>query len=182
MELAHNCEYKIDSRCMIAEQFARFHGCKVHVIPTSEACNECLNGYKPKQVNNVTVSIAVKECIKQDQMTIGLMEENKKVLSEYEAILPTFTTGRYPNGPGTILHKIFSSLGFEPKNRCSCWHHVHIMNVRGPKWCREHVDEIFNWISRNNSWAKLPLVSSAVKMLIMEAVRQSEKGELADVR
>ncbi|GIW60050.1 MAG: hypothetical protein KatS3mg087_1116 [Patescibacteria group bacterium] len=170
------CDYRIDDRCLLAESIARDHGCTVKILVTESACRECVNTYKPKNTNNVTISLAVKKCSDKGQLTASLMTENKAIMEEYAKMLPLHTIKRFPSGPGTVLHNLLAALGFEPSKDCSCWQYIHIMNVRGVEWCELNLETIVDWIGRGSRLSKIPLVRTGLKCLVNHAISEARKG------
>ena len=50
-------------------------------------------------------------------------------------------------GAGTRLHRLIKRLtGEDIEPGCGCSSHMAEMNVRGPRWCRENVAKIVDWL------------------------------------
>ena len=79
-----------------------------------------------------------------------------------------------PNGPGTILSGMLSTIGIKSTANCSCRRHALEMNEKGPDWCNENMSTILEWLKEESSKRKLPFVESLAKMLVKRAIRQSK--------
>jgi hypothetical protein len=95
------------------------------------------------------------------------------------------------NGPGHFLKQNLKKyLGIESTPNCSCNKRALMMDIQGPKWCRENVPLIVSWLKeeyerRRNSTDKadklgmvasmLPFSESAATILVKTSIRQSEK-------
>jgi len=91
----------------------------------------------------------------------------------------TSATDSPQEGPGTELHKILERMGFEITDTCPCRKHIKQMNEWGPAGCREHLDEIIDWLKaeaeRRNKEALF--VRWGVRLVILLAIRRAEKRE-----
>lgn len=64
-------------------------------------------------------------------------------------------------GPGTELHDILASWGWEIEPNCPCLRHIWEMNKSGPKWVLDNLDTIGSWLveefnRRHPTLAKIP--------------------------
>ncbi len=90
-------------------------------------------------------------------------------------------------GPGDYLHDaILRWVGEAPTEDCQCRSRIAQMNAWGPQGCREHLDEIVEWLSseaQRRGWgtAKLPGVRWAVKRLVLSAIHKAERADFKPV-
>lgn len=93
---------------------------------------------------------------------------------------PNFTAPKtfddYPNGPGTILHKMLGKIGIHSTPNCSCRRRAMEMNEKGPQWCLENIDTIVGWLREEAQKRKLPFIDFAGKLLIQRAIKISKKN------
>lgn len=79
-----------------------------------------------------------------------------------------------PNGPGTLLSGMLSTMGIKSTANCSCRRHALEMNEKGPEWCEQNMPTILSWLKQESEKRKLPFVESLAKMLVKRAIRQSK--------
>jgi hypothetical protein len=64
-----------------------------------------------------------------------------------------------PKGPGDYLHDaILKWVGEGPTRECGCKDRIAKMNAWGPAGCREHLEEIVEWLmneAQKRKWGKL---------------------------
>lgn len=95
--------------------------------------------------------------------------------SQYlQSILPK-TLEMHPDGPGSILSGMLSSLGIKSAPTCSCKRHAIEMNGRGPDWCEENIDKIVGWLEEEAKKRKLPFIKTMAKMMIQRAISKSRR-------
>ena len=75
--------------------------------------------------------------------------------------------------PGTELTAMLSWFGKE-RAGCKCKQHAVKMDVWGPDGCRRNMDTILRWLSVEAKHRKLPFVRSAVKALVLKAIKRAE--------
>jgi hypothetical protein len=53
------------------------------------------------------------------------------------------------------------------------------MDSMGPKWCREHIEEILDWLKGEADARNMGhlYIRPAVKLMVTRAIRQAEKDE-----
>ncbi len=84
-------------------------------------------------------------------------------------------------GPGTELHELLNRIAGEtPTVTCGCKDRIAKMDRWGPSGCREHLDEIADWLlkeAEERGWKSARWFGSrlAVKTLVRWAIRQSER-------
>jgi len=78
-------------------------------------------------------------------------------------------------GPGTELKKLLSKIGIVASPKCSCTQRMHIMNKQGVQWCKDHIEEIVNWLEQEAQKRRLPFMRFLGKKLVQMAIRRSEK-------
>lgn len=80
-----------------------------------------------------------------------------------------------PNGPGTILSGMISSLGIKTTANCSCKKHALEMNEKGPDWCEQNIDTILSWLREESNKRGLPYVDTVARMMVNKAIAKSRK-------
>lgn len=80
-----------------------------------------------------------------------------------------------PSGVGTELKRILETFGITTGS-CNCTYHEKLMNAKGPDWCAANVDMIVGWLKEEATKRGLPFVTFAVRLLVMEAIRQARKA------
>ena len=80
-----------------------------------------------------------------------------------------------PNGPGTILASMFSSLGIKSSPTCSCRRHAIEMNEKGNEWCEQNLSTILGWLKDESAKRKIPFVESLASMVVKRAIRKSKQ-------
>jgi hypothetical protein len=85
------------------------------------------------------------------------------------------TLEEYPNGPGTILSGMISSLGIKSTPNCACRRHAIEMNERGPDWCESNIDTILSWLKTESENRKLPFVESIARLIVNRAINKSRR-------
>jgi hypothetical protein len=91
-------------------------------------------------------------------------------------------------GPGSHLKEVIAGLGLSAWEGCRCEAAAHQMNVWGVEGCKEHRQEIIEWLKeayRRLSWkdcltaavSAFPFVSllDPIGSLVDEAIRRAEK-------
>jgi hypothetical protein len=85
-------------------------------------------------------------------------------------------------GPGDFLHDaILKWVGEAPTRECSCKDRIAKMNAWGPQSCREHLDEIIEWMmgeAKQRGWWKVAVAVPGsrlfIKRMVMSAIKQAE--------
>lgn len=80
-----------------------------------------------------------------------------------------------PSGPGTELSSALARWGFREKEGCGCKRYAAIMNIRGPKWCENHMPAVLNWLRRSAHERKLPFSEIVAKQFVTRAIRRSRE-------
>lgn len=80
-----------------------------------------------------------------------------------------------PNGPGTILTGMISSLGIKSSSTCSCRRHALEMNDKGPDWCEENIRTILDWLKDESKKRGLPFVEAVARVMVNRAINKSRK-------
>ena len=79
-----------------------------------------------------------------------------------------------PNGPGTILTGMISTLGIKSTSTCSCRRHALEMNDKGPEWCEKNMDVILSWLREESNKRSLPYVETVARMMVNRAIAKSK--------
>lgn len=80
-----------------------------------------------------------------------------------------------PNGPGTILSNMISTMGIKSTPNCSCRRHAIEMNVKGPDWCEANMDTILGWLKEESAKRNLPFVEMVARMIVQRAIKTSRR-------
>lgn len=80
-----------------------------------------------------------------------------------------------PNGPGTILSNMISSMGIKSTPNCSCRRHAIEMNDKGPDWCEENMSTILGWLKEESSKRHLPYIESVASLVVKRAIKTSRR-------
>lgn len=80
-----------------------------------------------------------------------------------------------PNGPGTILSNMISTMGIKSTPNCSCRRHAIEMNIKGPDWCEANMDTILGWLKEESTKRSLPFVEMVAKMIVQRAIKTSRR-------
>jgi hypothetical protein len=80
-----------------------------------------------------------------------------------------------PNGPGSILSKMFYKIGIKSTPNCACKRHALNMNKNGIEWCEQNVDTIVGWLKIEAQNRKLPFIDMVAKMIVLRAINKSKK-------
>lgn len=128
-----------------------------------------------------SLSLAVGEQYTQlgDYTQIQIENRLKEVLGSDPAVtlrnLFPKTLEEFPNGPGTILAGMISSLGIKSTPNCACRRHAIEMNERGPDWCEANIDTILGWLKTESENRKLPFVETIARMIVKRAISKSRR-------
>ena len=80
-----------------------------------------------------------------------------------------------PDGPGSILSGMISTMGIKSTPNCSCRRHAIQMNTEGPDWCEENMGTILSWLEEEAGKRNLPFVRTVAKMMVQRAVSKSRR-------
>lgn len=81
----------------------------------------------------------------------------------------------HPNGPGTILHGFLKKIGITSTPTCSCNMRAIEMNEKGPEWCQENIDTIFEWLKEEADKRKYVYQDWCIKALINRSIKRAIK-------
>jgi hypothetical protein len=86
-----------------------------------------------------------------------------------------------PCGCGSNLKAWLKKIGIEATENCSCNARAKAMDAEGPKWCRENVELILDWLNEEATKRNLGsfFVRSVVKLVVLRAISKAEKDEAA---
>lgn len=94
---------------------------------------------------------------------------------KYLQSLFPMTLEENPDGPGSILTGMISTLGIKSTSNCSCRRHALEMNEKGPDWCEQNLDTIIGWLKDESKKRNLPFVETVAKMMVNKAISKSRK-------
>lgn len=80
-----------------------------------------------------------------------------------------------PDGPGTILTGMISSIGIKSTANCSCRRHALEMNAKGNDWCESNIDTILGWLKEESAKRSLPFVEVVARMMVQRAIKTSRR-------
>ncbi len=80
-----------------------------------------------------------------------------------------------PNGPGTILTNMISTMGIKSTPNCSCRRHAIEMNDKGPDWCEENLGTILSWLKEESAKRHLPYIESVASLVVKRAIKTSRR-------
>jgi hypothetical protein len=79
-----------------------------------------------------------------------------------------------PQGPGTVLAGLFKSLGFKQEGGCGCAEMQIKMNAWGVEGCREHQDEILDFLEAKAKAQGIPFARLAAKVALETALLKAK--------
>lgn len=85
------------------------------------------------------------------------------------------TLEEHPDGPGTILTGMISSIGIKSTANCSCRRHAIEMNTNGNDWCEANIDTILGWLKEESAKRNLPFVEMVAKLMVQRAIKTSRR-------
>lgn len=80
-----------------------------------------------------------------------------------------------PNGPGTILTNMISTMGIKSSSNCSCRRHAIEMNDNGPDWCEQNMSTILGWLKEESAKRHLPYIESVASLVVKRAIKTSRR-------
>lgn len=80
-----------------------------------------------------------------------------------------------PNGPGSILTNMISTMGIKSTPNCSCRRHALEMNDKGPDWCEENLPTILGWLKEESSKRNLPYIETVASLMVKRAISTSRR-------
>ena len=80
-----------------------------------------------------------------------------------------------PDGPGSILSGMISTMGIKSTPNCSCRRHAIEMNTNGPDWCEENIGTILSWLEEEAKKRNLPFVRTVAKVMVQRAIAKSRR-------
>lgn len=80
-----------------------------------------------------------------------------------------------PDGPGSILTNMISTMGIKSTSNCSCRRHAIEMNEKGPDWCEQNINTILGWLREESTKRKLPYVDSVARLIVNRAIKTSRR-------
>jgi hypothetical protein len=112
-----------------------------------------------------------KELLFQEKL-INLLGDNPSIF--LQSLLPR-TLEADPNGPGSILSGMLTSLGIRSAPTCSCKRRALEMNFRGPDWCEQNIDSIVGWLEEEAKKRRLPFIKTVAKLMVQRAISKSRR-------
>jgi hypothetical protein len=81
-----------------------------------------------------------------------------------------------PQGPGSVLAGLFQSLGFKQEGGCGCAALQAKMNAWGVEGCREHHDEILDFLETKAKAQGIPFARLVAKVALGTALLTTNGG------
>lgn len=78
-------------------------------------------------------------------------------------------------GAGSYLHKVLSDWNIFPTGDCNCDSISELMNIKGPKWCREEINYLIDEMGKEAKKRNMLFFRKAGKALILQAIRLAER-------
>lgn len=78
-------------------------------------------------------------------------------------------------GVGGELKKMFALMRIKPTDDCLCEERASLMDIAGPMWCRENLDEIVGWLEEEAHKRGLPFLRRAGEIVVKRACRKVER-------
>lgn len=160
----HQCPHLSDTgSCRVATDLLIEYKISEATV-TDGACASCLGSDQPKQVNQVTTSLAL-YAIRTRTGTVPkqLLADLKPYLRR-ERVAPS-------NGPGTQLKKILS--WFASSEGCRCESHATQMNLWGPDRCEKNIEIIIDWLIESAELKGLNCAEFITRHLAKLAVKRA---------
>lgn len=110
-----------------------------------------------------------------DQMFLDYLEPNPQ--EKLQNLFPK-TLESDPDGPGSVLSNMISSLGIKTSPDCSCKKHAIMMNEKGADWCEENIDTVIGWLKEESTKRRLPFIQSVAKLIVKRAINTSRRLKL----
>jgi hypothetical protein len=76
-------------------------------------------------------------------------------------------------GPGTCLERMFHLLLIEQTEECPCYEHARTMDAWGPDGCREHLNEIVEWLREESIRRKMLFSEKAARVAVKTCIKLS---------
>jgi hypothetical protein len=134
----------------------------VRNIPGSFVIANGIDYEKLGDVNRSTLEQLLYDSLKDDTAT--------KLRSKFPKTLEEF-----PNGPGTILTNMISTMGIKSTPNCSCRRHAIEMNEKGNDWCEQNLPTILGWLKEESAKRSLPYIESVASMIVKRAIKTSRR-------
>lgn len=83
--------------------------------------------------------------------------------------------GDIKEGAGTYLKKYLKVIGIEATEQCKCNMRAKTMNMMGPTWCEENIEQILDWLAEEATSRKLPFMRIGAKLFVKRAINQAKK-------
>ena len=80
-----------------------------------------------------------------------------------------------PARPGTELKQFFAMFLIEGDKKCLCIERAKLMDVLGPRWCRDNIETIVDWLEEEARRRRLMFSRSIAKRMVYYAIRRSER-------
>lgn len=80
-------------------------------------------------------------------------------------------------GCGTELKKMLSKIGIETTPTCKCNARATQMDFNGSDWCKDHKEDIMEWLKEESETREMPFVKSAASVMLAWAIRKGARAE-----
>jgi hypothetical protein len=92
--------------------------------------------------------------------------------------LPVLPPPAPPNGPGTELRKLLSSIGITATPNCKCnarVKHMDAMEAQEPGWCERNIDTVVGYLREAAADRGLPFLDLPARLLVRRAISNARK-------
>jgi hypothetical protein len=93
----------------------------------------------------------------------------------YAALAKRYSGSIPPKGPGTILHRVFNSIGIMAVENCPCMKRMAQMDQWGWSECLNRVDEIVGWLGEEAGRRGLPFSTTIVRAALVTGLAAGAK-------
>lgn len=147
MSVTVECEFLMGQDiCLMASGIS---GCPA--TTNQSACAVCISHALPKQINTVTVSLALNSLDGRPHEQMKVIAEHGHFLRRGPALSQEDRLSKIleENGVGSQLWKLLSRLGIQHHPDCSCLLLAETMNSLGPEGCNKEREKILALMHKN---------------------------------
>lgn len=136
------CEFLQGDVCLVATKLCSKYGIDSRVKTKEDVCRACLSCECPKSTNYAICSLVFHTLQNRNIRSFKFDLECVQALTGKEKCVKDSAL----EGPGTELHKICLSNGYDIQIGCRCIEYIRKMNLNGPEWSLSHIEEIIESI------------------------------------
>lgn len=140
------CEYRQESRCLVAESILRAVGVESECPLPPDACQNCLARPNARDVNSMTIGVAVLAVGPSSEAAGAVVRMFGDKIDRATAVATATIDDESDYGAGTELTRFLSWLGYEYTPDCNCRGYAATMNRNGIEWCEQNISTIVGWL------------------------------------